>query len=97
MQIDAVRDALRVRIGPRFGATEVARLEEAVAALGPFSSLTIDFTAVRQSEDAALARLAGALACFERGEVALRGLTRHQSRLLTYLGVDLGGHDGMPM
>lgn len=97
MQIDAVRDALRVRIGPRFDAVEVARLEEAVAALGPFSRLSIDFTAVRQSDDAALARLARSLTSFERGEVALRGLTRHQFRLLTYLGVDLDGRDGVPM
>lgn len=96
MQIDAVRNALRVRIGTRFDAMEVARLEEAVVALGPFSSLAIDFTAVRQSDDAALARLAGALRHFERGEIALRGLTSHQRRLLTCLGVDLDGHDVVP-
>lgn len=86
MQIDAIRDELRVRVGSTFGDPEVARVREAVAALGPFSHLTIDFAAVRMCEDAALARLADALRSFERGEVQLRGLTVHQWRLLTYLG-----------
>lgn len=95
MQIDAVRDTLSVRVGATFGAPDVARLQEAVEALGPFSRLTIEFAAVRQCDDAALARLAGTLGSFARGEVTLRGLTIRQWRLLTYLGVgaDLGRPD----
>ncbi len=92
MQIDAMRDSVRVRMGPKFDAGDVARLEEAVAALGPLAHIDIDFAAVRQSDDAALARLADALASIGSGEVALHGLTMHQSRLLTYLGVDLTSH-----
>jgi STAS domain-containing protein len=87
MQIDAVRDELRVRVGSTFGAPEVARVQEAVVALGPFTHLTIDFAAVRRCDDAALARLADGLRSFERGEVKLRGLTVHQWRVLTYLGI----------
>jgi len=89
MQIDAVRDTISVRIGATFGAPDVSRLDDAVAALGPFSRLTIDFAAVRQCDDAALARLASALVSLPKGEVTIRGLTVHQWRLLTYLGIEL--------
>ncbi len=92
MQIDAARGTLNVQVGATFAGPEVARLEEAVAALGPFSQLEIDFGAVRQCDDAALARLAGALAAFDRGRVRLHGLTNHQWRLLTYLGLGVARH-----
>lgn len=87
MQVDAADDALHVRAGSTFRAPDVVRLQEAVEALGPFSRLTIDFTSVRQCDDSALVRLASVLACIPKGEVAVRGLTFHQWRLLTYLGV----------
>ncbi len=89
MQIEAVRDTLRVRFGATFGTPDVARLQEAIAALGPFSRFTIEFAGVRQCDDAALARLARTLGGLAQGEVTLRGLSGHQWRLLSYLGVDL--------
>ncbi len=88
MQIDAVRDRLRVHVGNSFGAPDVDRLQDALVALGPFSELDIDFAAARQCDDAALARLAGTLLSFERGAVRLRGLTARQWRVLTYMGLD---------
>jgi hypothetical protein len=90
MQIDAVRDALTVRVGSTFRDGDVERLEEAVAVLGPFSRLTIDFGAARQCDDAVLVRLARMLGGLVRGEVAVRGLTHHQWKLLTYLGIHPG-------
>jgi hypothetical protein len=87
MQIDAVRDTVSVQLGATFGGADVTALEEAVAAVGPFSRLEIDFGGVRDCDDAALARLASALMSLERGQVSLRGLTARQWRLLTYLGV----------
>lgn len=92
MHIETVRDTARVRVGATFGAPDVARVQEAVAALGPFSRLTIDFAAVRQCDDAALARLARALPSISEGEVTLRGLTLRQWRLLARLGIDLEPH-----
>lgn len=89
MQIDAMHGTLRVRMGATFGAPDVARLQETVAAFGPFSHLTIEFAAVRQCDEAALAQLAGALASLASGEVTICGLTLRQRRLLTHLGVDL--------
>lgn len=88
MQIDAVPDSLTVRVGKTFSAPDVERLQEAFAALGPCSRLEIDFAEARQCDDAALARLAGALMSFEHGAVRLRGLTPHQWRLLTYMGIE---------
>jgi hypothetical protein len=85
MQIDAVGEALDVRVESTFRASDVMLLQNTVAALVPFSRLTIDFSAVRQCDDAALADLARVLVCLPKGEVAIRGLTAHQSRLLTYL------------
>jgi hypothetical protein len=87
MHIDAVRDRLSVHVGDSFGARDVERLQEAFAALGPFSELNIDFAEARQCDDAALAQLAGTLLNFDRGAVRLRGLTTHQWRVLTYLGL----------
>lgn len=88
MQIDAVSDSLTVHVGQTFSAPDVEKLQEAFAALGPCSHLEIDFADVRQCDDAALARLAGALMTFEHGAVKLRGLTPHQWRMLTYMGIE---------
>ncbi len=96
MQVDAVRDALTVRVGSTFGAPDVMRLEKTVNALGPFSRLTIDFVAARECDDAALVYLARVLAGIEDGEVTVRGLTTHQWRLLTYMGVHLDNVAGAP-
>lgn len=87
MQIDAGGETIAVQVGSRFGAPDVQRVQEAVAALGPCSRLTIDFTAVRQCDDAALVLLASMLGCLSHGEVAVRGLSHHQWRLLTYMGL----------
>lgn len=91
MQIDAQRETLHVHVGATFGARDLAKVQEAVAALGPFARLDFDFAAVRQCDDAALARLACELMLVERGEVRLRGLTRDQWCLLTLLKF---AHDG---
>lgn len=94
MQIDAIRDALDVRVGRTFGASDVRRLQETIEVLGPFARLTIDFGAVRQCDDAALARFASLLAWVPGAQISVRGLTLHQWRLLTYLGVHPGDADG---
>ncbi len=88
MQIEAVHDALHVRVGPTFRSRDVERFQEALAALTPFSSLTFEFGSVRECEDAALVLLARALGAIPAGEIVLRGLTDHQWRLLTYVGLD---------
>jgi anti-anti-sigma regulatory factor len=87
MRIEARRDTIEVRVGAKFDAMDVQKVEEALAALGPFARLTIDFGLVRDCDDAALALLASTLGALHGGEVALSGLSQHQWRLLSYLGL----------
>jgi hypothetical protein len=91
MQIQTTRGKLWVRVGTRFGTTEAERLYEGVLALGPFTHLTVDFTAVREFHDAALPLLARTLGALPRVEVALRGLTLHQRRMLSYVNAAWDG------
>jgi hypothetical protein len=88
MQIDARSGgAIEVRVGAAFRALDVVRIRDALAALGPFSRLTVDFGATRQCDDVALVDLARMLSILSRGEVSLNGLTLHQSRLLNHVGL----------
>jgi anti-anti-sigma regulatory factor len=88
MQIDTVRDTLRVRVGPKFEAVDVEIIRNSVAALGPLLRLAIDFADVHQCDDAALAQLARMVTSYRKKDVTVRGLTMHQSQLLVCLGVD---------
>ncbi len=88
MEIDARRDTIEVRVGSTFGRADAIRVQQAVATLGPFSRLVVDFHEVRECDDVALTRLARALAQVAYGEIAFHGLSHRQWRLLTYLGVN---------
>jgi hypothetical protein len=86
------RGALQLRIGPRFTVSEAEKLSEALLAMRPVHRLELDFTAVREFQDAAIAILARALADLGGAELEVRGLTRHQQRLLRYFGVETPSH-----
>jgi hypothetical protein len=86
MFIDGGRGVLSVRLGKKFDGSDARRLKEALATLGSFARLTVDFSDVMESDDAALADLANDAARFPQGKVTLRGMTFHQSRVLRYLG-----------
>src|SRR5689334_499893 len=76
---------LTFELGPSFAAPDAARLHEALSRAAPGVSVEISFQHVRDWEAAALAVLALDLA--ERGrQVAVRGLSQRQLRLLHYLG-----------
>jgi hypothetical protein len=78
---------LTIELGPSFAAQDAARLHEALTRAAPGTAVEIRFHNVREWEAAALAVLARDLA--ERGrEVAVRGLSQRQLRVLHYLGVD---------
>ena len=85
MLIDAKPDGHLVRLGTKFGMVEARRLEEALLELEPRSHVTVDFTDVRDSDDAAFALLADVLVRPRPGTIALRGVTLQQSRLVDYL------------
>ncbi len=55
--------------------------------LAPFSQLVLDFTTVRECDDAAFPRLVTAIQRLRGVAVVLRGLTRYEARLLKYIGL----------
>jgi hypothetical protein len=86
MLVHGEAGTLRIRIEGDFGQDDSRRLAEAARALGPVARLVVDFAGVHECRDASLALLASTLASLP-GDVAVSGLTRHQARVLRYLGV----------
>ncbi len=89
MDVEAARGVCRVQLGRRFAVEEANRLDEMVGAHGRLTELILDFSDVRQFEDAAVVPLARTLRALSSTRVRLRGLTLHQQRMLRYFGVDL--------
>lgn len=77
-----------IRISGTFDEAAAAGLAASLLERPRGSSLIIDFTRARACEDHGLARLARELGARLRLEV--RGLTRHQERLLRYLRLTPG-------
>jgi len=77
-----------IRIDGTFDAKAASRLAGWLVEVPRDDALILDFTQVRICEDFGLASVAGDLGA--RGHLVVRGLTRHQERMLRYLGVDLG-------
>jgi len=61
-----------------------ARLDE----MSSVTRVVLDFSRAREVEDSGLALLAGGVAASARLAVRFRGLSRHQERMLRYLGVN---------
>lgn len=76
-----------IQIGGTFDAKAAARLSRWLLEVSPDDALVLDFTQVRTCEDFGLAAVADDLGA--RARLVVRGLTRHQERMLRYLGVQL--------
>ncbi len=81
------RGEVIVRVDGTFDAKAATRLAGWLTEVGAGETLVLDFGAVRECQDFGLAALASDLAARER--LVVRGLTRHQERMLRYFGVDL--------
>ncbi len=82
--------SITFELGPSFSAPDAARLHEALAHAAPGTAVEVLFHHVRDWDAAALAVLARDLT--ERGDqLAVRGLSQRQLRVLHYLGVDARG------
>lgn len=81
------RGEVVIRVDGTFDAKDAARLAGWLAEVPAAGKLVLDFTSVRDCQDFGLAAVASDLAARER--LVVRGLTRHQERMLRYLGVDL--------
>jgi hypothetical protein len=94
------RGEVVVRVDGTFDAKAASRLSGWLAEIPLDATLVLDFGAVRDCQDLGLAAVARDLAA--RDGLAVRGLTRHQERMLRYLGVDLaraedGAGDGQAL
>jgi hypothetical protein len=83
------RGEVVVRVDGTFDAKAAARLAGWLAEVPADWMLVLDFTGVRECQDIGLAAVASDLAA--REQLVVRGLTRHQERMLRYFGVDLDG------
>jgi hypothetical protein len=81
------RGEVVIRLDGTFDAKAATRLAGWLGEVPATDALVIDFTRVRDCQDFGLAAVAGDLAARER--LVMRGLTRHQERMLRYFGVDL--------
>ncbi len=81
------RGEIEIRIDGAFDAADAKRLVGWLGEVPATEPLVIDFTAVRECQDFGLAAIARDLAA--RSHLVVRGLTRHQERMLRYFGVTL--------
>jgi hypothetical protein len=81
------RGEVVIRMDGAFDAKAATRLAGWLAEVPPDGTLVLDFSAVRDCQDFGLAAVAADLAVRER--LVVRGLTRHQERMLRYFGVNL--------
>lgn len=75
-----------VEVGPCFAPEDAARIHALIEGAAPGTPVEIDFRRVRECHDSALALLAKDVVA-GRARVALRGMSKHQQRLLGYFGV----------
>ncbi len=90
MKVDgASGDPLVIRMAGTFDVPAAQQVARELAAVDASAVVRIDLTHVREFHDFGVAVLARALAARDAG-VDVRGLGRHQRRLLGYLGIDAG-------
>jgi anti-anti-sigma regulatory factor len=87
------RGEVVIRIDGTFDAKAASRLSGWLTEIPSSGPLVLDFTAVRDCQDFGLAQVASGLAA--RPRLVVRGLTRHQERMLRYFGVDLRAERGV--
>jgi len=81
----------RIEMDGVFDDRAALRIAEALACVQRGGALRIDVSRVCEFQDHAIALLARTLAGGRAGiRIVINGLSLHQSRLLRYLGIDLG-------
>ena len=78
--------SLTLELGQSFAPEDAARIHELIEGAAPGTSVEIDFRRVRECQDHSLALLAKDLVA-SGDHVAVRGMSKHQQRLLGYFGV----------
>ncbi len=81
------RGEVTIRVEGDFDPSEAGRLVGWLREVPPHEPLVIDFAGARHRHDFGFATFAGELA--GRTQLTVRGLSRHQEKLLRYFGVEL--------
>jgi hypothetical protein len=81
------RGEVVIRVEGTFDTPAAARLAAWLRELPPADPVVVDFGGARDCRDFALAAIAEELTLRER--VTVRGISRHQEKLLRYFGVEL--------
>ncbi len=93
-RVDELPFDLVFSIGESFDPVAASQLRTRLAELAPDRCVLLDFSHAREVSDLALGLLAMALVAPRHPQVILRGMMRHQERMLRYLGVDRPIGDG---
>ena len=88
IEVKGPRGEIAIRLAGTFDGAAAKRLCGRLRELPPDADVVVDFGAVRDVDDHGLVLVAGAIGD-RPGSVAVRGLGRHQERILRYVGVDL--------
>jgi ABC-type transporter Mla MlaB component len=90
MQPSTTTDSIQLSVSGPFDLPAARRIAHALAEASEETLVRIDLTRVNHFDDSGVALLGRSLARHRRAEV--RGLRRHQVRLLRYLGIEGFGH-----
>jgi anti-anti-sigma regulatory factor len=91
---DVAADGPSIHVADVLDGLTARRVEAALALARPGDRLLVDLTQVREFHDFGIAVLGQALARCE-ARVTLRGLRRHQIRVLRYFGVETAPLEAM--
>jgi hypothetical protein len=89
------RGEVLVLVDGTFDRAQASRLQGVFREAGEGEHVVVDFSHVREMHEVELAAVARGMTG-TAARVELRGLARHQERVLRYMGVDLGGDGADP-
>jgi len=72
-----------------FGATEVRAMERILGSIMPGGLITLDFSHAERLQEFAIGWMAPVLEAVKGSAVRVRGLGRHELRILAYMGAHL--------
>jgi hypothetical protein len=87
MDVTRMRGEVTIRVEGEFDSSEACRLAGWLREVPQHEPLVLDFSGTRHCQDHGIATIARELS--GRADVRVRGLSRHQEKLLGYFGIDL--------
>jgi len=91
LQCARLPDELLLSVRGDFGLPDVQAMKDILVGVRPGARITLDFSHAEQMQEVAIAGMAPMLEALKGSTVGVRGLCRHQLRLLAYMGAHLAG------